>query len=226
MDSIASYSSSGGESAQSSPAKSPGPGSSLTTAAGEKFAGEKDERLHSLAPIVAGAEAEPEDKSCHSDSLAASTKGEDASKSCAATVEAIDLPTSTASISSAQVTAANAPKTGAKTYTTRRRPRTDKGTCTTAGKRKYCIKYEGNGSKRWDGKKITVNSETLESLYDTKELVVGKDVVIPWPTTNGEVQNWKGVLVDPTGKYYCVKVHAYALSLHGTFCFKLGTPYV
>lgn len=49
-------------------------------------------------------------------------------------------------------------------------------TCTTAaGERKYCVNYQGNSSKRWDGKKIIVDSETLESLYDVKELVLGKD---------------------------------------------------
>ena len=67
----------------------------------------------------------------------------------------------------------------------------------TAGERKYCILYGGNSSKRWDGKKIMVDSQTLESLYNVEDLVLGKDVVIPWPGKGGSIENWKGVIVDP-----------------------------
>ena len=46
-----------------------------------------------------------------------------------------------------------------------------------------------------------MDGETLESLYNVEELVLGKEVVIPWPKKGGDVEKWKGVLVDPTGMY-------------------------
>ena len=38
----------------------------------------------------------------------------------------------------------------------------------------YCVRYEGNGSKRWDGKTIFVDCRALLDLYDCKKLVPGK----------------------------------------------------
>ena len=38
----------------------------------------------------------------------------------------------------------------------------------------YCVRYEGNGSKKWDGKTIFVYSKALLDLYDHKELIPGQ----------------------------------------------------
>ena len=62
-------------------------------------------------------------------------------------------------------------------------------------KQKYCIRYEGNGSKRWDGKEILVDKDWLESLYDPVSLVDGKAVVLPWSGKKGAYRDWKAVVV-------------------------------
>lgn len=82
-------------------------------------------------------------------------------------------------------------------------PSTEKkaAVCTASGGRKYCVLYENNSSKKWDGKKVMIDGETLESLYSIEDLVLGKSVVIPWPGRGGKVEDWKGILVDPTGWY-------------------------
>ena len=64
----------------------------------------------------------------------------------------------------------------------------------------YCVRYEGNGSKRWDGKTIFVDSKALLDLYDCKELVPGKEVSIPWKSKTKGVEHWKAIIVDITQK--------------------------
>ena len=58
----------------------------------------------------------------------------------------------------------------------------------------YLIEYNGNNSKRWDGKKIIVDGEWLRSLYSTEELVIGKELKLPWKAKGGKVVEWKAVL--------------------------------
>ena len=45
----------------------------------------------------------------------------------------------------------------------------EKGCYTARGSKQsvknYCIRYENNGSKRWDGKEVLVDKEMLEELY-------------------------------------------------------------
>ena len=62
---------------------------------------------------------------------------------------------------------------------------------------KYCVKYQNNNSKRWDGREIRVDSEYLESLYDPSLLVPGFEVSIPWKGKN-TTTHWKAVIVDLT----------------------------
>lgn len=116
-------------------------------------------------------------------------------------------------------TAAGPEGNGAAAKGKRRRPRTTTGNDELPpSKRNYYVRYQGNSSKRWDGKQIVVDGETLESLYPVEELVPGKDVVIPWPKKGGEIENWKGVLVDPSqsGRYPCV--HGYLASYTAFLC--------
>ena len=71
---------------------------------------------------------------------------------------------------------------------------------TTAG-RYYYIKFEGNNSKRWDGKIISLLSDQIEDIYDPSELVPGFNVTLPWPSKGSKkVTNWNGVIVEPTKK--------------------------
>ena len=39
---------------------------------------------------------------------------------------------------------------------------------------KYCVRYEGNNSKQWDGREILLDGDWLDSLYDPLSLVEGK----------------------------------------------------
>lgn len=61
--------------------------------------------------------------------------------------------------------------------------------------RKYCIRYENNNSKRWDGKRILLDGEWLESLYPGEDLMPGKVVRLPWKKKGG-VSYWNAVVGD------------------------------
>ena len=63
---------------------------------------------------------------------------------------------------------------------------------------KYCVRYEGNQSKRWDGREITLDGAWLESLYRPAELIPGKQLSLPWHGKGGRVQSWKAVLISST----------------------------
>ena len=63
-------------------------------------------------------------------------------------------------------------------------PRPSKGTSSKQLER-YCLKYEDNNSKRWDGREILVDKSYLESLYDTDELQPGMLVTLPWTGKGG-----------------------------------------
>ena len=63
-------------------------------------------------------------------------------------------------------------------------------------KQKYCIRYTGNSSKRWDGKEIWVDGEWLEGLYKPSELTDGHRIRLPWQGKRGHVTYWDAVIVD------------------------------
>ena len=52
---------------------------------------------------------------------------------------------------------------------------------------KYCVRYQNNSSKRWDGKMIWLDAEWLEELYNPSELVPGLEVKLPWATKGGKM---------------------------------------
>ena len=62
---------------------------------------------------------------------------------------------------------------------------------------KYCVKYEGNNSKRWDGRDIWIDADYMEELYDPSTLVPGYKVVLPWQQKNSTT-HWNTVVVDPS----------------------------
>ena len=42
----------------------------------------------------------------------------------------------------------------------------------------YCVRYEGNNSKRWDGKEIWIEATVLEELYEPYQLTSGSHASI------------------------------------------------
>ena len=61
----------------------------------------------------------------------------------------------------------------------------------------YCVRYEGNNSKRWVGYEIWVDAEYMEELFEPSALVPGYEVVLAWHQKDN-VTNWKAALVDPS----------------------------
>ena len=59
----------------------------------------------------------------------------------------------------------------------------------------YFVKYENNISKKWDGKVVSMDQESLEDLCDEKDLFVGSKIQVPW-TAKGKTTFWNGVIVD------------------------------
>ena len=66
--------------------------------------------------------------------------------------------------------------------------------------KRYFVRFEGNQSKRWDGKEVELDGGWLESLYSPEELETGSELSLPWPGKGKKVTNWKVVIVDPTEK--------------------------
>lgn len=61
-------------------------------------------------------------------------------------------------------------------------------------KRRYFVRFEGNNSKKWDGRQIMFDdSEWLESMYSLEDLCPGKVVELPY-----EEETWRAVMIDST----------------------------
>ena len=60
----------------------------------------------------------------------------------------------------------------------------------------YVVRFEGNSSKRWDGKEIWLDREVLDELYDPTELCHGANVVVPFKGKGGKITQWNAVFVD------------------------------
>ena len=61
----------------------------------------------------------------------------------------------------------------------------------------YCVRYEGNNSKRWDGKEIWLEATVLDELYEPTQLTYGSHVSIPWKGKGGRISYWNAVIVNP-----------------------------
>ena len=64
----------------------------------------------------------------------------------------------------------------------------------------YVVRFEGNSSKRWDGKEVYINAEVLDELYSKEELVHGAPVTVPWKS-KGKISHWKAIYIDPSIKH-------------------------
>ena len=62
--------------------------------------------------------------------------------------------------------------------------------------KRYFVKFEGNQSKRWDGKQVELDGGWLESLYSQEELAPGKQLTLPWPGKGKNVTNWNVVVLE------------------------------
>lgn len=65
--------------------------------------------------------------------------------------------------------------------------------------KRYIVRFEGNNSKRWDGKEIWIEAEVLDELYSEAELVHGAEITMPW-RSKGKITHWKAIFVDPDVK--------------------------
>ena len=69
-----------------------------------------------------------------------------------------------------------------------------------ASDRQYAVRFEGNQSKRWDGKEVWLEAEVLDELYDASELVDGANVVVPFRGKGGKITHWKAIFVEHNKK--------------------------
>ena len=63
--------------------------------------------------------------------------------------------------------------------------------------KKYCVRYEGNNSRKWDGREIMLDGNWLEELYEPSQILPGMPVRLPWPKKHGGIEYWLGVIVEP-----------------------------
>ena len=77
-------------------------------------------------------------------------------------------------------------------------PSNSKEQRTKLGGKTYCIQYENNNSKRWDGKRVLINGQRLHSVCDMSEIHCGDKIKLPWTAKKGKVQYWNAVVVDNT----------------------------
>ena len=64
----------------------------------------------------------------------------------------------------------------------------------------YCLRFENNGSKKWDSKEIILDAASLENKYDTSKLFVGMPVQLPWKGKGGREQLWNLVITSIESK--------------------------
>ena len=69
---------------------------------------------------------------------------------------------------------------------------------TKLGGKSYCVQYENNNSKRWDGKRVLIDGQWLHSVCDMSEIHCGDKIKLPWTAKKGKVQYWNAVVVDNT----------------------------
>ena len=69
---------------------------------------------------------------------------------------------------------------------------------TKLGGKIYCVQYENNNSKRWDGKRVLIDGQWLHSVCDMSEIHCGDKIKLPWTAKKGKMQYWNVVVVDNT----------------------------
>ena len=67
------------------------------------------------------------------------------------------------------------------------------------------LRYQGNNSKKWDGKLILQDKSYLESLGYVN-LVPGTVVELPWKKKRGGTEFWSAIVESGTGKFKVVVI--------------------
>jgi len=63
--------------------------------------------------------------------------------------------------------------------------------------KRYIVRFEGNNSRKWDGKEVYIDREVLNELYDSTELVHGAKVLYLWKGKAEKITHWNSIFVDP-----------------------------
>ena len=77
-----------------------------------------------------------------------------------------------------------------------RTPGSREKAATTEVNTSYCIRYENNASKRWDGKELLVDKSWLDELYPASEIYPGKQIQLPWTGKRGKTVLWNAVVIE------------------------------
>ena len=69
--------------------------------------------------------------------------------------------------------------------------------CSSFNPKRYVVRFEGNNSKKWDGKEVWLDAEVLDELYSKNELVHGCKITVPWKSKK-KITHWNAVFIDPS----------------------------
>ena len=72
--------------------------------------------------------------------------------------------------------------------------------CSSSNAKQYVVQFEGNNSKKWDGKEMWIDAEALDEHYKASELVHGNSVIVPWRHKGGKIKHWKAIYIDPAAQ--------------------------
>ena len=61
-------------------------------------------------------------------------------------------------------------------------------------RQQYIVCFDGNNSKRWDGKEVWLDTEVLDELYESSKLFYGANVIVPWKGKEGRLSTGKECL--------------------------------
>ena len=51
---------------------------------------------------------------------------------------------------------------------------------------RHLVRFEGNNSKKWDGKEVWLDPYVFDELYDPKELLHGAKLSVPFKVRGGK----------------------------------------
>jgi len=63
--------------------------------------------------------------------------------------------------------------------------------------KRHLVRFEDNNSKKWDGKEVWLDAYVLDELYDSKELLHGAKISVPFKGKGGKITHWNAIYVDP-----------------------------
>ena len=111
-------------------------------------------------------------------------------------------------------TVAPTPAPEAETVTPGPTPETIETVTPKAKRGKYIVRFEGNSSKRWDGKEIEVDGEWLASFCESSVIVPSTCLQLPWKGKGGEIVQWNVVVVGAKKSLGGTTEHAHHTHTH------------